>query len=116
MSTQKVDMFSGLKKSQFLLALIISFSVPVLTGYLLYCDLADDYLSSPDPKFENPDIDDLFLLPDCQNHLKLLGSIGSNALFALFHVVFPETNVSGQLCFISCQSSSLDQNTLVLRC
>ena len=106
-------MLRGLKKPQILLALIISLSVPVLSGYLLYCDLADDNLFSPDLKFENSDVDDLFLLPDCQNNLKLFGSIGSNGLF---HVFFLETSVFKQLSLFSSQFSSLDQKTLVLRC
>ncbi len=109
-------MLSGLKKFRILFALIMSLSVPVLSGYLLYCGLADDDLFSPvspEPKFENPDLDDEYLLPDCQNHLNLLGSIGSNALF---HVFFPETSVFEQLSVFSSQSSSLDQKSLVLRC
>lgn len=106
-------MLRGLKKPRILLALIISLSLPVLSGYLLYCDLADDNLFSPDLKFENSDVDDLFLLPDCQNKLKLFGSTGLNALF---HVFFLETSVFKQLSLFSSQSSSLDQKTLVLRC
>jgi hypothetical protein len=111
--TQKVDMLRGLKKPQILLALVISLSLPPLSGYLLYCDLADDDFSYPDLKFENADIDDLFLVPDCQNHLKLFESIGSNALLDVF---FPETSVFKQLSPLSYQSSSLVQETLVLRC
>jgi hypothetical protein len=106
-------MLRRLKKPQILLVLIISLSVPVVSGYLLYCDLADNDLFSPDLEFENPDVDDLFLLPDCQSHLNLFGSIGSNALF---HVFFPETIVSEHLSVFLFQSSSLDQKTLVLRC
>ncbi len=106
-------MLRGFKKPRILLALIISLSVPVLSGYLLYCDLADDNLFSPDLKFENSDVDDLFLLPDCQNNLKLFGSIASNALLPVF---LPETNAFGQFFSFSFLSSSLDQKTLVLRC
>ena len=106
-------MLRGFKKPRILLALIISLSVPVLSGYLLYCDLADDNLFSPDLKFENSDVDDLFLSPDRQHNLKLFGSIGSNALF---HVFFLETSVFKQLSLFSSQFSSLDQEKLVLRC
>jgi len=106
-------MFRGLKKPHILLALIISLSVPILSAYLLYCDLAGDDFFPPDLKIENADIDDLFLLPDCQNHLKLFESFGSNALLDLF---FPDTSVFKQLSPLSYQSSSLVQKTLVLRC
>jgi hypothetical protein len=108
-----VDLLRGLKKPQILLALVISLSVPALSGYLLYFDLAENDFFSPDLKFENADIDDLFLLPDCQNHLKLFESIGSHALLDVF---FPETSVFKQLSPLSYQSSSLVQKTLVLRC
>jgi hypothetical protein len=106
-------MFRGLKKPQILLALIISLSVPILSGYLLYCDLADDNLFSPDAKYENADIDDLFLVADCQNQLKFFGSIGSNALFPLF---LPETNAIEQVFRFCSLSFCLEQKTLVLRC
>jgi hypothetical protein len=112
-SIQQVDMLRGVKKPQILLALIISLSLLTLSGYLLYCDLADDDLFSPDAKYENADVDDLFLLPDCQNQLKFFGSIGSNALFPVF---FPEAGVFGQLYLFSSQSFSLGKKTLVLRC
>lgn len=109
-------MLRGLKRFRILLALIMSLSVPVLSGYFLYCALADDDLFSPfspEEKFENPDLDDEYLLPDSQNHLNLLGSIGSNALF---HAFFPEASVFEQLSVFSSQSSSFDQKGLVLRC
>jgi hypothetical protein len=106
-------MFRGLKKPQVLLALIISLSVPILSSYLLYCDLADDDLFSPDAKYENADIDDLFLVPDCQNRLKFFSSIGSNALFPLF---LPETNAFEQVFPFCSLSSCVEQKTFVLRC
>ncbi len=106
-------MLRRLKKPQILLALVISLSVPAFSGYLLYFDLAEDDSFSPDLKFENADIDDLFLLPDCQNHLKLFESIGSNALL---DAVFPESSVFKQLSLLSYQSSSLVHKTPVLRC
>lgn len=106
-------MLNGLKKFRILLALIMSLSVPVLSGYFLYFGLADDDLFSREEKFENPDLDDDYLLPDSQNHLNLFGSIGS---IALFHVFFPETSVFEQLPVFSSQSSSHDQKGLVLRC
>jgi len=108
-------MLRGLKKPQIFLALVICVSVPLLSGYFLYCDLAEDDFFYPDPKFENADIDDLFLLPDCQNHLKLFESesIGSNAFLDVF---FPETSAFKHLSPLSYQSSSLAQKTPVLRC
>ncbi len=106
-------MIRRLKKPHVLLALVISLSVPALSGYLLYCDLAEDDFYSPDLRFENADIDDLFLLPDCQHHLNLFESIGSNASLDVF---FPEASVFKQLSPLSSQSSSRVQKTLVLRC
>lgn len=106
-------MLSGLKKFRILLALIMSLSVPVLSGYFLYFGLADDDLFSREEKFENPDLDDDYLLPDSQNHLNLFGSIGS---IALFHVFFPETNAIEQVSPFCSLSSCLEQKTLVLRC
>jgi hypothetical protein len=106
-------MLRGLKKTQILLALIISLSVPTLSGYLLYCDLADDNPFSPDAQYENEDLDDLFPVPDCQNQLTFSGSIGSNALFPVF---LPETNAIEQVPLFCSLSSCLEQETLVLRC
>jgi len=105
-------MFRGFKKPQILLALIISLSVPVLSGYLLYCDLADDDLFSPDSKYENADMDDLFLVRDCQNQLQLFGSIGSNVLPPVF---LPETNAIEQMTSLSSLFPCLGQHTLFLR-
>jgi len=106
-------MFRGLKKPRILLALIISLSVPILLGYLLYSDLADDDSSSTDAQYENADLDDSFLLPDCQNQLKFFGSIGPNALSPVF---LPETNAIEQVFALCSLSSFLEQETLVLRC
>jgi hypothetical protein len=106
-------MFRGLKKPQIFLALIISLFIPISSGYLLYCDLADDDLFSPDAQYENADMDDLFLVPDCQNQVKFFGSIGSNALFPVF---LPETNTIEQVTPFCSLSSCLEQKILVLRC
>jgi hypothetical protein len=107
-------MDTGFKKSRILLALIISLFIPILSGYLLYCDLADDDLFSPGAKYENMDIDDCFLVPHCQNQLKFFRSIGSNALFS---VLLPETNGIEQVSpFRSLSSCCLEQKPLVLRC
>jgi hypothetical protein len=110
---QQVDMLRGLKKPHILLALIISLSVPILSGYLLYCDLAEDDPFSPEAQYENEDLDDLFMVPDCQNQLTFFGSIGSNALFPVF---LPETNAIEQVPPFCSLSSCLEQKTLVLRC
>lgn len=106
-------MFRELKRPRILFALIISLSIPVLSGYLLYCDIAGDDLFSPDATYENADVDDLFLLPDCQNQLKFFGSIGSNALFPAF---LPETSAIEQTSPFGSLSSYLEQKTFVLRC
>jgi hypothetical protein len=106
-------MFRGLKRLRILFALIISLSVPVLSGYLLCCDVAEDDLFSPDAMYEDEDLDDLFLLPVCQNQLKFPGSIESNALFPVF---LPEINTIDQVSVFCPLSSSLERITLVLRC
>lgn len=106
-------MVKRLKKPLNLIALIIALSVPVFSGYLLYYDMADDDLSPPDATFENADIDDLFLLPDCQNQLTFFGLIESNLLLT---VCLPETNVNEQVSPFCSLLSCLEQNTFVLRC
>ncbi len=115
-------MLRGLKKPQVLLALIISLSVPILSGYLLYCDLAEDDRFDPEAQYENEDLDDSFMVPDCQSQLTSSGSIESNPLFSvllpdvLFPVALPETNAIEQVspfCLLPC---CLEQVPLVLRC
>jgi hypothetical protein len=106
-------MLRGLKKPQILFTLIISLSIPILSGYLLYCDLADDDPFSPEAQYENEDLDDLFLVPDCRNQLTFFGSIGSNVLFPVFLL---EANAIEQASPFCSLSSCLEQKTLVLRC
>jgi len=106
-------MFGRLKKPQILLALIISFSVPILSGYLLYCDLADDDRFSPEAQYENEDLDDLFLVTDCQNQLPFFGSIGSNTLFPVFLLETSAIEYVSPFCSLP---SCLQQKPLVLRC
>jgi hypothetical protein len=106
-------MFRGMKNPKSLFALIISLSVPILSGYLLYCDLADEDPFSSDAQYENADIDDLFNVPNCENQLKFSGSIESNALFPLFLL---ETNAIEQVSPFCSLSSCLEQKNLVLRC
>ncbi len=107
-------MLRGLKKPQILLTLIISLFVPILSGYLLYCDLAYDDPFSTEAQYENADVDDLFLAPpDCQKQLQFFGSIRSNVLF---RVSVAETDAVEQvICFCSFLSC-FEQETLVLRC
>jgi len=106
-------MLTGLRSIRILLALVMSLSVPVLSGYFLYCNFANEDFSSPDQRFENPNLDDIFLLSNCQNHSDLFGSTKSNALF---HVFLPEASAFVQLSVFSPQFSSFDQKNLVLRC
>jgi hypothetical protein len=106
-------MVRGLKTTQILLALTICLSLPILSGYLLYCDLAKDDPFSPEAQYENDDLDDVFLAPDCQNQLTAFGPIGSNALLPVF---LAETNAT-ELVSPSCSLSPyLGQKNLVLRC
>jgi len=111
-------MFRGLKKPKILLALIIGLSVPILSSYLIYCDLAEDDRFDPEAQYENEDLDDLFMVPDCQNQLIFSGSIGSNAFGsnASFPVFLPEINAIEQVSPFCSLSSCLEQKTLVLRC
>ena len=108
-----MQLFKGSKKFQILLTLIISLFIPILSGYLLYCDLADNDLFSQESEYEHADIDDFFLVSNFQNKLRSLGSIGSNTLSPAF---LPETYTIEQVppfCFLS---SCVEQKPLVLRC
>jgi hypothetical protein len=106
-------MLRGTKNPKILFALIISLSVPILSGYFLYYDLADDDPFSPDAQYENADMDDFFLVPDCQKEVKFSGSIESNALFPVFLL---ETNAIEQMSSFCSLLSCLEQKNLVLRC
>ena len=106
-------MFRGLKKPQTVFALVILLSMPILSCYLLYRDLADNDPFSPDEQYENADIDDFFLVSNFRNQLNFLGSIGSNTLFPAF---VPETNAIEQVSPFCSLSSCVEQKTLVLRC
>jgi len=108
-----MDMFRGFKKLQILLALIISLSIPILSGYLLYCDLADDDLFSPGAKYEHADIDDFFLVSNSQKQLKFFRSIGSNTWFPVFPLEIYAIEQVSPFCFLS---SCVEQKPLVLRC
>ena len=107
------DMRTRLKNPRIFLALIISLSIPILSGYLLYCDLEDDDFLSPDAKYEIMDIDDAFLEPDCQNQLKFFASIGSNMLLP---APLPEANAIEKVSLFWSPSSCLEQKPLVLLC
>ena len=106
-------MLRGLKKPQILLALIISLSIPILSGYLLYCDIAEDDPFSPEAQCENDDLDDLFMVPDCQNQLTFSGSIESTDLLPVF---LPEINAIEQVPPFCPLPSCPEQKNLVLRC
>ena len=108
-----MDVLRGLKKAQILLGLIISLFIPIFSGYLLYCDSADDHLFSPDAEYEHADIDDLFLVSNFQNQLKFFGSIGSNTLFLVFP---PEIYAIEQASPFRSLSCYVEQKPLVLRC
>ena len=106
-------MLRGLKKPQILLALIISLSIPILSSYLIYCDIAEDDRFDPEAQYEYDDLDDFFIVPHSQNELTFFGSIDSNGLFPVF---LPEINAIEQVppfCFLP---SCPEQKILVLRC
>ena len=106
-------MFREFKKFRIFLTLIISLFIPTLSGYLLYCDLAEDDLFSPDAEYEHADIDDFFLVSNFQNQLKFFQSIGSNTLFAVFPPEIYAIEQVFSFCFLS---SCVEQKPLVLRC
>lgn len=108
-----MDMFRGLSKTQILLAFIISLSIPTLSGYLLYCDLAEDNLFFSDSEYEQADIDDFFLVSSFRNQLKFFGSTGSNTLSP---VLLPEAYAVEQIFPFCFRSSCVEQKPLVLRC
>jgi len=111
-------MFRRLKKPRFLLALIIALSVPILSSYLIYCDLAEDDRFDPEAQYEYDDLDEPFLVPDSKSQLTFFGSIGSNAFGsnASFPVFLQETNAIEQVSSFCFLRSCLEQKTLVLRC
>jgi hypothetical protein len=106
-------MLKGMKKARILFALIISLSAPILSGYFLYCDLAGDNPFSSDARCENPDVDDLFSVPNCKNQLKFSASMELNDLFPVFLL---ETNAFEQVSPFCSPLSRLEQKNLVLRC
>jgi len=106
-------MFRGLKKPRVLLALIISLSVPILSSYLIYCDIAEDDRFDPEAQYEYDDLDDFFIVPHSQNQLTFSGSIGLNVLFPLF---VPEINVIERVSHFCSLPSCLEQKTLIMRC
>ena len=106
-------MLGGIKYPKSLFALLICLFIPILSGYLLYCDLADDDPFSSDAQYENGDMDDLFSIPNCENQLKFSGSIESNALFPVSPL---ETNAIKQVSPFCSLSSCFEQKILVLRC
>jgi hypothetical protein len=106
-------MFRRLKKPRILLALIISLSIPILSSYLIYCDIAEDDRFDPEAPYEYDDLDDFFIVPHSQNQLTFFGSVGLNGLFPVF---LPEINLIEQVspfCFLP---SCPEQKPLVLRC
>jgi len=111
-------MLSGLKKPRILLALIISLSVPILSSYLIYCDIVEDDRFSPEAQYEYDDLDEPFLAPDSQNQLISSGSIGSNAFGsnASFPVFLPEINAIEQVSPFCSLWPCLEPKTPVLRC
>jgi hypothetical protein len=101
-------MLKALKRAEILLAFIISLSVPALSGYLIYCDIAFDDPFSIDLQYENDDIDDFFLIPKYEHQF----SMGSIEL-----VIFSLPEISGfeQVFFFCPTSLCTQQKTIVLR-
>jgi hypothetical protein len=110
---RQVDMLRVMKNPKSLFALIICLSVPILSVYFLYCDLADDGPLSSEEQYENADIDDFFSVPNCENQLEFSGSIESNALCPVFLL---ETNTVEQVSFLCSLTPCFEQKDLVLRC
>jgi len=106
-------MLRGLKKLRILLALIISLSVPVLSAYLIYCDIAEDDRFDPEAQYEYDDLDDPFIIPHSQNQVTFFGPIGSNRLFSVF---LSELNAIEQVFPFCALPSCPEQKPIVLRC
>ena len=106
-------MLGEFKKPRVILALIICLSVPFLSAYLIYCDIAEDDRFDPEAQYEYDDLDDFFIIPHSQNQLTFFGSIDSNSLSP---VTLPEINAIEQASPFFFLPSSPEQKTLVLRC
>jgi len=101
------------KKTRVILALIIALCIPILSAYLIYCDIAEDDRFDPEAQYEYDDLDDFFIVPHSQNQLTFFGSIGSSALFPVF---LSETNFIEQVSPFCPLPSYPEQKPLVLRC
>lgn len=100
-------------KRQHLFALILSFSIPILSVYLLYCDVADNDLTSSHATYENDDVDDSVMVPDCQNQIDSLRLVASTGLFLL---PLLEPGVIEQRPAFSFLPPLFEQTIVVLRC
>ena len=103
-------MLRELKKPRILLALIISLSIPILSSYLIYCDIVEDDRFSQEAQYENDDLDDLFTVPDSQSQLIFFGS------HLFLPVSLPEINATEQVYPFRSLSPCLEPKTPVLRC
>lgn len=101
-------MMRRLKKIQFSIILAVSVSLLGLPAYFHYSNLAGADLGSADLSFENPDQDNPFT-----DHLNVLKISESNDLCG---VLLLRNDILQQLPLITFERSSLDENTLSLRC
>ncbi len=101
-------MLKASKSAKILLFFIISFSVPILSGYLIYCDIALDDPFSTELQYENDDMDDSFLIPKSEHHF----SVESNALVVFSLPVIQTVEQESPSWSLPCRK----ENPPVLRC
>jgi hypothetical protein len=95
------------KKINVILVLAISFSIPLFSTYLQYCDLSGTVLHSTDMSFEDVYDEDLSIL---KNEFNTLVPIASCTIFFQSHNFIEE-------CYLfSSQITSHSQNKSILRC
>jgi hypothetical protein len=94
--------------AQIFLVILISLSIPLLSAYLDYYDLAEAGFLACDISFENSDEDNLSI--DRQNEYEAF-------LPSAFSIRFPSgIDLLGQLPHFSFKTCFLDQKTFFLRC
>jgi hypothetical protein len=98
----------GYKKIKIVLVFILLLAIPVYFAFTYYYSLSEaDFLSK---QFKLEARDQIELLTGFQEKSKALGPINFNHLF------FLDNNTYDSLPLISCQASSFDLTSLILRC
>lgn len=93
---------------QIVLVFLISFSIPLLSAYLDYCDLREADFLSCDICFENPDQDNLLIDQHSESKVLLSSAISIRFL--------PGIDFLEQFLLSSFITYSVDPKTSILRC